>query len=116
MPRQTIVTLAAIVDRRDRACIDVDTRVFHPRKLTAGAIEYAKEICRRCPVIHDCLAYATARDLDGIWAATTRQERRATHIGAPTDGADQTLNNYVPRGTPQDVVASCGADSGSPQC
>jgi len=86
MPRQAIVTLASIVDRLDRACIDVDARVFHPRKQTTGATEYAKQICRRCPVIHDCLAYATAHDLDGIWAATTRQERRtSTHEGAPTE-------------------------------
>ena len=91
MPRQVIATLAAIVDRRDRACIDVDSRVFHPRKMTSGAVEHAKQICRRCPVIDDCLAYATAHDLDGIWAATTRQERRAaTHQGGPFNGTDQT--------------------------
>lgn len=78
MPRPTTVTLASIVDRRDRACIDVDSRVFHPRKIS-GAVEHAKQICRTCPVIHDCLAYATAHDLDGIWAATTREERRPQH-------------------------------------
>lgn len=84
MPRPTTVTLAAIIDRRDRACIDVDSRVFHPRTAARGAVEYAKQICGRCPVIHDCLAYATAHDLDGIWAATTREERRpASPEGAP---------------------------------
>lgn len=79
MPRPMTVSLASIVDRRDRACIDVDSRVFHPPKMIAGAVEHAKQICRTCPVIHDCLAYATALDLDGIWAATTREERRPQH-------------------------------------
>ena len=84
MPRHPIVSLAAIVDRLDRACINVDARVFHPRTQTTAAVEYAKQICRRCPVINDCLAYAKAHDLEGIWGATTRQERRSTTDEGPS--------------------------------
>ena len=36
----------------------------------------AKEICGRCPVIDECLAYALAnREPFGVWGGTTEAER-----------------------------------------
>lgn len=88
MTDPSTVSLTSIIDRPDRACIDVDSRVFHPRKQTDAAVEFAKRICRACPVITDCLVYATTHDLQGIWAATTHQERRADSDKRPlTEGA-----------------------------
>lgn len=43
----------------------------------------AKEVCRTgnngepCPVLDACLRYALRYDVDGIWAATTPDERQA---------------------------------------
>lgn len=36
----------------------------------------ARSVCSRCPVQSDCFQYAIAADEDGIWAGTTRDERR----------------------------------------
>lgn len=39
-------------------------------------IEYAKSICRLCPVTNDCLEHALFNDERfGIWGATTAKER-----------------------------------------
>jgi Transcription factor WhiB len=46
-------------------------------------VEAAKTICRQCPVQTACLAYALAADeREGIWAATTPDERRRIRSGA----------------------------------
>lgn len=38
----------------------------------------AKAVCRRCPVVSECLAWAIESGQDfGVWGATTAQERRA---------------------------------------
>lgn len=38
-------------------------------------IEQAREVCRRCPVIRECLAWALTHTEHGVWAATTASER-----------------------------------------
>lgn len=37
----------------------------------------AKLICKECPLINDCLAYALKYDEHGIWGGTNETERRA---------------------------------------
>lgn len=39
--------------------------------------EQAREICRRCPVIRDCLTWALTHKEHGIWAGTTPEQRQA---------------------------------------
>lgn len=39
--------------------------------------EPAKAVCRACPLVRDCLAYALPRDVKGVWGATTTDERKA---------------------------------------
>lgn len=61
----------------DAACRGMDVAVFFPD--TNTGIAQAKAICKRCPVIDDCLedALATPRDDDiGIRAGTTQSKRR----------------------------------------
>ena len=45
-------------------------------------LEEVKEDCRACPVMGGCLRYALSNDeRDGIWGATTPEERRAIKRG-----------------------------------
>lgn len=37
--------------------------------------EPAKQVCRRCAVMPECLAYATATGQQGIWGATSARQR-----------------------------------------
>lgn len=37
----------------------------------------AKQVCRRCPVLGECLTHALACEDFGIWGGTTAQERQA---------------------------------------
>lgn len=36
----------------------------------------AKETCRLCPAVTDCLSYALGYDDEGVWGGYTRNERR----------------------------------------
>lgn len=56
------------------ACQDVpDPDRFYA--LEDHHIEQARSICRRCPVIRECLTWALTHTEHGVWAATTAEER-----------------------------------------
>ncbi|MGH8885177.1 MAG: WhiB family transcriptional regulator [Egibacteraceae bacterium] len=66
---------------RDRAaCLGHDPESFFPLGCTGSAldqIEQVKAICRRCPVIDDCLEWALETNQDaGVWGGTSEDERR----------------------------------------
>jgi len=67
--------------RADAACHDVDPDLFFPISTTGAGlrqIDEAKRICRVCPAQIQCLAWALEREVtDGVWGATTEDERRA---------------------------------------
>ena len=70
------------MDWRHRAiCRDEDPELFFPIGNTGPAllqIEQAKSVCRRCPVIQDCLAWALESGQDaGVWGGLSEDERRA---------------------------------------
>jgi WhiB family redox-sensing transcriptional regulator len=44
----------------------------------------SREVCGRCPVSNACLDYALAEDLEGVWAGTSKRERRRMRRVAPT--------------------------------
>ena len=62
-------------------CRGVDSSYFfHPDgergRARAAREERAKELCRRCPVIQECLAHALAvREPYGIWGGMSESER-----------------------------------------
>jgi WhiB family redox-sensing transcriptional regulator len=69
-------------DFRERAaCRDVDPELFFPVGHSGPAqrqIAAAKAVCRRCPVIDDCLAWALdARHEEGVWGGQDMAERNA---------------------------------------
>ena len=61
-------------------CIGEDPELFFPVGSSAPAIEQtarAKAVCRQCPVIEACLAWAldTCQDA-GVWGGLDEEERR----------------------------------------
>jgi WhiB family redox-sensing transcriptional regulator len=60
---------------REAACRGADVNVFFPSR--GEPTEAARELCDRCPARAPCLSYALAEDLEGVWAATSKRQRRA---------------------------------------
>ena len=70
------------IDWRHRsACLDEDPELFFPIGNTGPAIlqiEEAKQVCRRCDVREQCLAWALEAGQDhGVWGGMSEDERRA---------------------------------------
>ena len=69
------------MDWRDRAaCRDEDPELFFPVGTTGPAlvqIEQAKAVCRTCPVVAPCLAWALDGNVSGVWGGMDEDERRS---------------------------------------
>ena len=67
--------------RHRSACLDEDPELFFPIGNTGPAIlqiEEAKQVCRRCDVQEQCLAWALESGQDhGVWGGLSEDERRA---------------------------------------
>ncbi len=67
--------------RHHALCRDEDPELFFPIGTAGPAavqVEEAKVVCRRCPVVADCLTWALETGQDnGVWGATSEDERRA---------------------------------------
>ena len=58
------------------SCLDQDPETFFPG--SHEPLDAALAVCSTCPVKGSCLAAALdAGDYDGVWGATTPEERRA---------------------------------------
>jgi WhiB family transcriptional regulator, redox-sensing transcriptional regulator len=77
--RHLVVEIAGKMgDWADQAvCSQVDPDLFFPAKEGAPAkVELAKEVCGRCPVQADCLAWAVSfPERFGVWGATSAPQR-----------------------------------------
>ncbi|MFD3586973.1 WhiB family transcriptional regulator [Streptomyces sp. NPDC058683] len=78
--------------REQGACVRNDPDLFFPignGGLTHIQIAEAKAVCRRCPVMDQCLAWAmNVEQVEGIWGGKTEGERR---LMRRRDGAEQHL-------------------------
>jgi len=67
--------------RRNATCREEDPDLFFPIGNTGPAllqIEEAKTVCRRCPVMEQCLQWAMeANESHGVWGGLSEDERRA---------------------------------------
>ena len=80
--------------RHEAACREVDPELFFPIGNSGPAllqIEEAKQVCRRCTVMEECLRWAIESGQDaGVWGGMSEDERRAVkrrgglRVGAPT--------------------------------
>jgi WhiB family transcriptional regulator, redox-sensing transcriptional regulator len=71
-----------IVDwRHEAGCREVDPELFFPIGNSGPAllqIEEAKQVCRRCSVMQECLRWAIDSGQDaGVWGGLSEEERRA---------------------------------------
>jgi WhiB family redox-sensing transcriptional regulator len=73
---------ATSMDWRHRAvCAEEDPELFFPIGDTGPALrqaEEAKAVCRRCPVMDQCLTWALTTGQDhGVWGGTSEADRRS---------------------------------------
>lgn len=76
------------MDWRHRAiCVDEDPELFFPIGDDGPSllqITEAKTVCRRCPVVSDCLNWAIESGQDaGVWGGMSEDERRALKRRTP---------------------------------
>jgi WhiB family redox-sensing transcriptional regulator len=77
-------------------CRGLSTETFYPPyrergRTSQGWERDAKRICYSCPVIEACRRYAVnAQEPQGVWGATTPQEREALLLGGGSPGAIAT--------------------------
>ncbi|HVT21749.1 MAG TPA: WhiB family transcriptional regulator [Mycobacteriales bacterium] len=66
--------------RHRAACRDEDPELFFPIGTTGPAllqVDEAKEVCRRCDAVDECLTWALDSDQDaGVWGGLSEEERR----------------------------------------
>jgi len=61
-----------------RACTAEQLHLFFPEPAEQHLAKKAKAICRTCPVLKECAAYATARpELKGVWGGLSDKQRKA---------------------------------------
>jgi len=58
-----------------QACLDAESELFFPASEQPEFAAPAIALCRRCPFLHECLAYALTHDVQGIWGGTTTPQR-----------------------------------------
>jgi WhiB family transcriptional regulator, redox-sensing transcriptional regulator len=67
--------------RHEAACREVDPELFFPIGNSGPAllqIDEAKQVCRRCSVVDECLRWAIDSGQDaGVWGGMSEDERRA---------------------------------------
>jgi WhiB family transcriptional regulator, redox-sensing transcriptional regulator len=57
------------------SCATIDPELWYPKAVEDSG-RVAKWICRRCPVMSECLQYALDNDeVHGIWGGLNRSER-----------------------------------------
>lgn len=81
--------------RERAACLHEDPELFFPignSGPTLAQIHAAKAVCRRCPVVQQCLDWAVeVGHVEGIWGGTTESERRAMRRREARRTAEDTV-------------------------
>jgi WhiB family redox-sensing transcriptional regulator len=79
--------------RHNAVCREEDPELFFPIGNTGPSllqIEEAKAVCRRCPVMDQCLQWAFESGQDhGVWGGLSEDERRAMKRRAARNRARQ---------------------------
>jgi len=57
-----------------QTCSQVDPTIWFPSPQNQSG-SLAKKLCNSCPWIQECLVYAIAVDVQGIWGGSTEKDR-----------------------------------------
>lgn len=81
--------------RHRAGCLIEDPELFFPVGTigpAAAQAEEAKTVCRRCPVLTECLTWALETGVEyGVWGGQTQEERRSLRRRRPRSRiSDQT--------------------------
>ncbi|OPG10627.1 hypothetical protein B1L11_23225 [Microbispora sp. GKU 823] len=57
-------------------CPEIDPDLFFAEPNDPVSSRLAKAVCRGCPVVSECLAYAIEHGEVGVWGGTTEKERK----------------------------------------
>jgi WhiB family redox-sensing transcriptional regulator len=79
-------SLPEFLDKGEALCAEVDPELFFPQEVEVVQsktipisvykdLAAAKEICKRCPLAAECLAYALNNQVIGVWGGTTERQR-----------------------------------------
>lgn len=69
-------TIEPLFNLDGAACVDSDPDIFMPEgKNHIQITRQAKGVCSTCPLLENCLDYATRNNEWGIWGGTTMKER-----------------------------------------
>lgn len=63
-------------DFSEAACNGIPTEIFYPESDKESDLATIRRICSGCPVVVDCYKWALHHENHGIWAGSTKQERR----------------------------------------
>lgn len=75
--------------RADAACADIDAELMFS---TAAEQHAIKRVCRRCPVIAECLIESLENRIQfGVWGGLTERERRVLLRKHPNRNSWQEL-------------------------
>lgn len=59
-------------------CAETDPEAFFPELgANEGTVAEAVAVCRKCPVLPPCLAWAVKHEKHGVWGGTTPNQRKA---------------------------------------
>lgn len=83
MSRRAFIRIPDFLEKDEPLCAQTDPEIFFAQEAvgtTSGRSVYlnerqAKEVCKECPLIKDCLAYALRYDEHGIWGGTNEHDR-----------------------------------------
>lgn len=81
-------------------CGEVDPDLFFVDPSDPGTVrqrEMTLDLCRTCPVIAECLAYALTNNVIGIWGGTTHFRRNQLRRQYGITARVVTADPYVPR-------------------
>lgn len=57
-------------------CRRTDPEIYFPDNTDKHLVRAAGQVCKRCPWLRECLAFALTHDVDGTWAGVSRGRRR----------------------------------------
>lgn len=88
--------------RQDATCRDLDNPdLMYPHPTDTVGIEDAKNVCRICPVLLACSAWALdRREKDGVWGGLDEKERARVLRRRKADPDAPSTQQLAPCGTP----------------